>query len=257
MAYSDNRTGYREMMAQAKESFIEGDYRTAEPLLQQAILQNNKDPEVYQMLATLFYDKGQFNKAIKSFKKALEIDPSYTDASVGLSIILNDLGRYEEAKEVFEEAQERLNETKMQSDPFIEDRITQKHMELGDLYLQIEKFEDALEQFMKAKKLSNNPGLLILKIAECFMKIHKEQRAIQELQLFLRDYPQNIEARVRLGVYLYQMNRVYEAVEEWEKVQMRDSQNADAKHYLQLARETRLTEIALDSHLSHNNDQEY
>lgn len=253
MAYSD----YRSMVQQAKESFIEGDYRTAEPLLQQAILQNNKDPEIYQMLATLFYDKGQFNKAIKSFKKALEIDPSYTDASVGLSIILNDLGRYEEAKEIFVDAQERLNETKKQADPFIEDRISQKHMELGDLYMQIEKFEDALEQFLKAKKLSNNPGLLILKVAECFMKIQKEQRAIQELQLFLRDYPQNIEARVRLGVYLYQMNRVYEAVEEWEKVQMRDPHNADAKHYLQLARETRLTEIALDSHLSHNNDQEY
>jgi hypothetical protein len=51
---------------------------------------------------------------------------------------------------------------------------------------------------------------------------------------------------------MYQMNRVYEAVEEWEKVIMRDPHNADAKHYLQLARETRLTEVALDSHLSHN-----
>lgn len=251
MAYSD----YRSMVKQAKESFIEGDYRTAEPLLQQAILQNNKDPEVYQMLATLFYDKGQFNKAIKAFKKALEIDPSYTDASVGLSIILNDLGRYQEAKEVFEDAQARLNETKKQSDPFIEDRIAQKHLELGDLYLQIEKFEESLEQYLKAKKFSNNPGVLILKIAECYMKIHKEQRAIQELQLFLRDYPQNIEARVRLGVYLYQMNSVHDAAEEWEKVLIRDPHNADAKHYLQLARETRLTEIALDSHLSHN-DQE-
>ena len=248
MAFSD----YREMIRQAKESFIEGDYATAEPLLQQAILQNNKDTEVYQMLATLFYDKGQFNKAIKAFKKALEIDPSYTDASVGLSIILNDIGRYEEAKEVFNDAQERLNESKKQSDPFIEDRITQKHQELGDLYFQIEKYEDALEQYFKAKKLSNNPSQLIIKIAESYVKLHKENRAVQELQFFLRDYPQNIEARIKLGVYLYQLNRVYEAAEEWEKVLIRDPQNADAKHYLQLARETHLTEVALDSHLSHN-----
>lgn len=248
MAFSD----YRELVRQAKESFIEGDYRTAEPLLQQALLQNNKDPEIYQMLATLSYDKGQFNKAIKAFKKALEIDPGYTDASVGLSIILNDLGRYEEAKEVFTDAQERLNETKKQSDPFIEDRITQKHIELGDLYFQISKFEDALEQYAKAKKLSNHPAPLVLKIAECYLKLHKEARAIQELQLFLREYPQNNEARTRLGVYLYQMNRVYEAVEEWEKVLIRDPSNTDAKHYLQIARETRLTEVAIDSHLSHS-----
>jgi tetratricopeptide (TPR) repeat protein len=250
MAYSN----YQDIISQAKESFIEGDYSTAEPLLHQALLQNNKDPQVYQMLATLFYDKGQFNKAIKAFKKALEIDPAYTDASVGLSIILNDIGRYEEAKTVFTDAQERLNETKKQTDPFIEDRITQKHLELGDLYFQIEKYEDALEQYFKAKKLSNNPSQLILKVAECYMKLHKEQRATQELQLFLRDYPQNIEARVRLGIYLYQMNRVYEAAEEWERVLIRDPHNSDAKHYLQLARETRLTEIAIDSHLSHHND---
>ncbi len=248
MAYSD----YQELVSHAKESFIEGDYRTAEPLLQQALLRNSKDPEVYQMLATLFYDKGQFNKAIKSFRKALEIDPGYTDASVGLSIILNDLGRYEEAKEVFTDAQERLNESKKQSDPFIEERITQKHTELGDLYFQIEKFEDALEQYSKARKLSNFPGNLVLKIAECYMKLHKEARAIQELQLFLREYPQNNEARMKLGVYFYQMNRVYEAVEEWEKILVRDPSNADAKHYLRIARETRLTEVALDSHLSHN-----
>jgi tetratricopeptide (TPR) repeat protein len=248
MAYSD----YQELIRHAKESFIEGDYRTAEPLLQQALLRNNKDPEVYQMLATLFYDKGQFNKAIKSFRKALEIDPGYTDASVGLSIILNDLGRYEEAKEVFYDAQERLNESRKQSDPFIEERIAQKHTELGDLYFQINKFEDSLEQYTKARKLSTNPGPLVLKIAECYMKLYKEARATQELQLFLREYPQNIEARIKLGVYLYQMNRVYEAVEEWEKVLIRDPGNADAQHYLQLARETLLTEVALDSHLSHN-----
>ena len=64
------------------------------------------------MLATIYYDKGQFSKAIKTFKRALEIDPTYTDASVGLSIILNDLGRYEEGKEVFQKAQKLLDERK-------------------------------------------------------------------------------------------------------------------------------------------------
>lgn len=248
MAYND----YKSLVREAKEYFIEGDYTTAEPLLNQAILQNNKDPEIYQMLATLFYDKGQFNKAIRAFRRALEIDPSYTDASVGLSIILNDLGRYDEAKKVFIEAQDLLSQKSKQSDPFLEGRIAQKHQELGDLYIQIEKHEEALEQFSKAKKYSNEPGLLILKIAECFMKLQKENRAIHELQIFLREYPQNNEARIRLGVYLYQLNRVHDAVEEWERVLIRDPRNTDAQHYVQLAKESRLTEIAIDSHLSHN-----
>lgn len=239
MAYSTTR----DLIQTAKESFIEGDYATAEPLLQQALLKDNKDPEVYQMLATLYYDKGQFNKAIKTFKKALEVDPGYTDASVGLSIILNDLGRYDEAKEIFNEAQKKLDESKRRDDPFINEKIAQKHIELGDLYYQIERFEESLEQYFKAKKMLSNPAKIILKISDCLVKINKPTRAVQELQSHLRDFPQNNDARTKLGLILYQSNRTYEAVEEWEKVLARDPKNSEAQHYLQLAQETELTEI--------------
>jgi tetratricopeptide (TPR) repeat protein len=163
---------------------------------------------------------------------------------VGLSIILNDIGRYEEAKQVFKDAQEKLEESKKQSDPFIEQRICKKHLELGDLYVQISRFDEALEQFLKAKKLVTRPGDVILRVADCFMKMNKSHRAIQELQIYLREYPQDNAARTRLGTYLYQTNRVFEAVEEWERVLLRDPNHAEAKHCLQLAQETRLTEIA-------------
>src|SRR4051812_25935432 len=99
-----------ELIETAREYFIAGDYKRAEPLLQQGLLQNNRSPELFQMLATIYYDQGKFSKAIKTFKRALEIDPTYTDASVGLSIILNDLGKYDEGRKVFEEAQQALSE---------------------------------------------------------------------------------------------------------------------------------------------------
>lgn len=239
MAYSSTR----ELILTAKEAFIEGDYTTAEPLLQQALLKSNRDPEIYQMLATLAYDRGQFNKAIKTFKKALEVDPGYTDASVGLSIILNDLGRYDEAKSVFNKAQKLLDESKKNEDPFIMGKISEKHLELGDLYFQIDRIEESLEQFFRAKKTISNPSKVILKIADCFVKTNKANRAIQELKEHLRDYPQHIEARLKLGLIFYQSNRVYEAVEEWERVVARDPQNSEAQHYLQLAKETELTDI--------------
>ncbi|MEZ4870905.1 MAG: tetratricopeptide repeat protein [Bdellovibrionales bacterium] len=93
-----------ELLVTAKEYFNEGQYRQAEPLLNQIILRNSKNADVFHMLGTIFYDQGKFNKAIRSFKRALEIDPTFTDASVGLSIILNDLGKYDEGQKVFEEA---------------------------------------------------------------------------------------------------------------------------------------------------------
>ena len=76
-----------QLIEEARSAFIEGDYATAEPILNQPTLLNSKNPEVLQMLATIYYDQGKFNKAIATFKRALEIEPGYTDAAVGLSII--------------------------------------------------------------------------------------------------------------------------------------------------------------------------
>ena len=49
------------------------------------------------------------------FKKALEIDPHFTNASIGLSVILNDLGRYEEGREIFEKAYTLMKQKKSSS----------------------------------------------------------------------------------------------------------------------------------------------
>src|SRR3954463_1579690 len=138
MAYVD----YKEMLGTARQKFIDGDYKIAESLLQQILLINNRIPEVFHMLATIYYDRSEFSKSIKHFKRALEIDPTYTDASIGLSIILNDLGRYDEGKAIFKEAQEALNEKKQKNDPYADEKLSEKHMQLGDLYFSFQRFDE-------------------------------------------------------------------------------------------------------------------
>ena len=54
----------QQLIDEARAAFIEGDYQTAEPILNQPTLLNSKNPEVLQMLATIYYDQGKFNKAI-------------------------------------------------------------------------------------------------------------------------------------------------------------------------------------------------
>lgn len=234
---------YKEVVDQAREHFINGHYHLAEPMLHQAILRNERDPEIYHMLATMHYDRGQFNKAIRTFKKALEIDPTYTDSSVGLSIVLNDLGRYEEAKEIFIDAEKILEKSKTSSDPFIEQKLFQKHRELGDLYFQINKFDDALDQYYRAKKLATEKVPITLKIVDGLIKTQRVQKGIQELQIILREYPNANDARIKLGTIYYQLNRTYEAVEEWEKILIRDPKNIEAKRLIQLAKEAGITDI--------------
>jgi tetratricopeptide (TPR) repeat protein len=234
-----------EMLSEAKEAFINGNYKVAEPMLNQLILQNSRNAEVYQMLATIYYDKGQFNKAIRTFKRALEIDPTYTDASVGLSIILNDLGRYDEGSQIFEEAQKLLERKSGKMDSYVEEKIASKHEELADIYFQYKFYKESLDQLFHAQKLTSRKAEITMRIAECYVKLDDADRAIRELKALIREYPHFIPARLKLGVIYYNMNNLAEATEQWENILIRDPQHPEALKYLKMANAAGITTLTL------------
>lgn len=234
---------YNDLLELARDKFKKGEMAGAERLLQQILLINNKVPEVYQMLGTIYYDQSKFTKAIQTFKRALEIDPTYTDASVGLSIIYNDLGKYDEGKSVFEEAQRSLAEKKTKGDPYIEDRIAQKHVELGDLYFQYHRYDDALEQFYKALNLSTRKPDIQMKIVEVYLKKDQGGKAAKELRKIIDYFPSYVPAKIKLGVVYYNSNKVVEAIHEWERILMRDPANQEARNYIRMAQEVGVTSL--------------
>lgn len=234
-----------DLLQEAKEYFKQGQYNIAEQLLGRLVLSNTKDPEVYHMLATIFYDRGQFSKAIRTFKRALELDPTYTDASVGLSIILNDLGKYEEGKKVFLEADRILRQKKQQADPYMDEKIATKHQELADLYLQTHRPKEALEQLLRAQKLSSRRAEISLRIADCYLQTQEQEKAILTLRQLIKDYPNFLTARMRLGNLLYQLGRVAEATHMWESVLAREPQHEEAKKRIEMAQAVGVTEMEL------------
>ncbi|WP_413576531.1 tetratricopeptide repeat protein [Bdellovibrio sp. HCB290] len=234
-----------DMISEARGYFINGNYKMAEPILSQMLLQNTRNPEVYQMLATIAYDKGQFSKAIKTFKRALEIDPTYTDASVGLSIILNDLGKYDEGKQVFLDAQAQLDKKSGKQDPFVDEKLASKHEELADLYYQYKRYNEALEQLLKAQKLSSRKAEITLRVAEVNVQLNQTERAIKDLKSLIREYPHLIPARLKLGAIYYNSNNIAEATEQWENILIRDPQHPEALRYLKMAQAAGITSIDL------------
>lgn len=238
------RSDIKELLETAREHFREGNYKIAEGLLQQLLMADARNPEVFHMMATIFYDQGKFNKAIKTFRRALEIDPTFTDASVGLSIILNDLGRYEEGKKVFVDAQQALARKSSEPDSYSQEKLAMKHDELGELYFQYKRYDEALEQYTRAISLSSRKAELKMKIIECFIKKNDEQRAIKELRSLVQEFAQFVPARLKLGLMYFNAKRTVEAVEQWEAVLMRDPEHPIAVRYLQMAQESGSTLLA-------------
>jgi tetratricopeptide (TPR) repeat protein len=223
------------MLSSAREYFRENNYGLAEPLLNQLILKNAKSPEVFHMLGTVYYDQGKFNKAIRAFKRALELEPTFTDASVGLSIILNDIGKYEEGRKVFEEARELLNKQNSNEDPYINEKFSIKHDELGEMYFHHGRFKEALEQYFKALSLSNRKPELSMKVVESFVRLNEIDKGTKHLQGLIKDYPGFLSARVRLGKMLYDGGDVQGAIEQWEATTHRDPNHGEAQRLLRQA----------------------
>ena len=198
------------------------------------------------MLGTIYYDQGKFNKAIRSFRRALDMDPAFTDASIGLSIILNDLGRYEEGRKVFEEAQLMLSKQNAETDPYINEKLSIKHDELAELYLQYQRPKEALEQYYKALSLSARVPEITMKIVDCYVALEDRDRAIKELNDLIRQYPNFLGARIKMGRISFEQGEVIEAIEAWEAVLARDPEHAEAKRLLRQAQ-------AKDSTYMHEN----
>ncbi len=224
-----------DMLASARDYFRENKYSMAEPILNQLILKNAKSPEVFHMLGTIYYDHGKFNKAIRAFRRALELEPTFTDASVGLSIILNDIGKYEEGRKVFDEARDLLARQSTNDDPYINEKFSIKHDELGELYYQHNRFKDALDQYYKALTLSNRKPELTMKVVECYMRLAETDKALRELRNLIKEYPGFLSARVRLGRILYDSGDVASAVEQWEATVQRDQNHIEAQRLLRQA----------------------
>lgn len=230
-----------DLIETARSFFKENIYTRAEPILHQLALSGQGSPaeqaEVWHMIAVILYDRGRFTKAIKTFRRALEIDPTFTDASVGLSIILNDLGRYEEGRKVFQDAQGALNRKSFDQDSMLKERLASKHHELADMYLSHKRWDDALDQYRQALAILPGKVDLRLKVVEALAAKGELGQAFKEIRQIVQEQPANHAARLKFGFMLYQAKRVADAIDQWETILLRDPDHPQAKEYMRMTRD--------------------
>ena len=223
------------------------EFKKAEKYLGAMITGGGDDSNVYFELGNLYHTRGEIGRAIKSFKKTLELEPSHTDASISLSVLLNDVGQYDEARKVFEETDRRVKKGESGSlidDKHINKKFSLKHLELADLYLTYNRFDEALFELKKASALDPENLDFRLKLAKIYSKKGFKGKAVDELAKLKNEQPDYLEARVALGVVYFGLGNILEAQTEWEKVLSKDPKNADAITYLELSKNA--SEVSLN-----------
>ena len=236
-----------DLMKKAKEAFQRNDLKTSSLLLNEVIENNPQSTEAFFYLANVFHLRGELGKAVKGFQRVLELDPHHTDAAISLSVIYNDIGKYEEAKAIFEKANNQIKNTQGQglSDPHLNRKFSLKHYEIGEMYASYSRYEEALFEYNKAVNLDPDNLELRIKIAKTYTKKGFTSKAFEELKRLKNEHPGYMPARIALGLLYYGNGNIIEAQAEWQNALSRDPDHAEAQMYLNLSRGATETNLSL------------
>jgi protein O-GlcNAc transferase len=214
--------------------FAEGKLSEAEPVLQEVIAINPKYADVHNKLGVIHNLKGDLAKASEHFEKALELNPKYTEASLNLAVTYNDLGEYKKAQEVFSMAAQIAHPDPKAIDPFIAGKLANEHFKLGNLYLEFNMNEEAIEEYRKAVKLHPRLADVHTKLGIALRNSGKVEEAIVHFVKSKVINPNYGPAWVQLGLSYYMEGLTGLAFEEWEKALRNMPNLKEAENYLRL-----------------------
>ena len=144
--------------------------------------------DAYFNLGNLYYQGGQYEKAVEPLKKALEHHPYDADAHYTLGNAYDKLKRHEEAAKEFDE----LTRIEPQNDSVF--------YNLGNAYSNQQKNEQAVEQYKKAIGLNPKNGPAHYALGLAYQRLNKPKEAVQALQEAVKLDANNAEAHYSLGL---------------------------------------------------------
>ena len=136
----------RNFYTMGREAFQKGEYKQAIELLENFNTINPNFADVHNMLGQAYHSCGLFDIAVRSFQRALEINPKYTDAALSLAVTLFDLGRYDMATEIQQKLTRETESSGDRLDPFARKKLANMHAEIADIYHGLGLWEQATDE---------------------------------------------------------------------------------------------------------------
>jgi tetratricopeptide (TPR) repeat protein len=215
------------------------DFKRAEELIRKRLEAEPDSSDAYYLQGVSLYFQGHLGQAVESFRRSLELDPRHTDSAICLSVLFNDIGKYDEARKVFEQANQSVAHKRTGDDLDVDRKFAVKHLELADLYFRYRRYDEAIEEYGKAALLDPQTLEIRIRRAKAFAKKGFTTRAIQELQQLKNEHGDYVPARIQLGLLHYSQGNVLDAELEWEAVADFDPTNREAQAYLEMAKQAR------------------
>ena len=190
--------------------------------------------DVHNKIGVLYHRKGILEKAAPCFEQAIKINPAYTEAALNLSIVYNELGRYDEAHRIFNKTVKTVCKARRVKDPYIEGKLANEHARLGEQYYDLGRYKEAIAEYKKALKLRPKFADIITRLGVAYRDSGELETAIDAFAKALTINPKHLPAHIHLGITYYMKGFVDMAIREWKNTLAIDQENRDARVYLSL-----------------------
>ncbi len=193
--------------------------------LNMALLADFAEP--HYNIASLYLDLRRYADAEREYLIAIEIDPNYFSAYLGLGSVYNQTGQYEEAINWYKQAIERKKVAgETDDDPIV-------HLNLGEVYGKMGRYLEAEGELKHAILLSPSTDKAHYNLGIVYTQLGDYDKAEQAYLTALQNNNRFVEARFNLSG-LYQLKKDWNrSTEELEKFLA--IKGADARAYFQIA----------------------
>ncbi len=223
---------HKELIQLGKKHFEGKNYVRAQHCFQKVLRTGARYADVLNMMGVIHHMEGKFNDALSSFQEALKLNPQYTEANLNLAVLLNDLGDYKKAKEIYSQVRKKKVPAKL--DSILKGKITNLHAELGDLYKAVGFYDAAIGEYEKALKISPTYIDICTKLGVCYRDNNQKELSIRTLKQAVSNYPNYRYAHIQLGMSYFSAGQKPKAVQVWKDVLKKDPTNEMVTMYLRL-----------------------
>ena len=216
-----------------KAAFAKANYKKAEQHLREALEIEGEYPDIHYTLGLIEHHKGNYSQAIERFEKAISLHPEYTEALLSMSITLSDMGMYGKARAVYDQASKIITQNGISPGKnMVRGRMASLHMELGELYLAVGQYDEAISEYRKAFNVAPMYPDLRIRLIIALREAGRMEAAMTEVETFLSEYPRNAPALIQKGVLLYLAQDRTKARTTWEEALYIDPLNKVVQVYL-------------------------
>jgi tetratricopeptide (TPR) repeat protein len=220
------------LLARARERFVVQDYYGAVHLLESVVDSGRAFADVHHLLGVSLSLLGQAQRALGELERALELNPQYVEALIHRGLVLNELGRTQEAEEAFNRAAASLTEPTGGLPAPVSAQLANRHAELADTYAGAGALSRAIEQYEQALELGPAFHDLRYRMARLLIEAGRPLEAREALEEVVRARPNFVDAEAALGLARYLSGDVAGAREVWQGCLERRPENARVDAYL-------------------------